>query len=110
MHDREKVIRDLEYLISFGGASQQSMVMQIAINALALLKEQETSNLYKCPNCGTWVSAENVVRCKDCKHRPNENYEFPEGSKCPCHCSGDEYYSLIPDDNWFCADGEQRTD
>ena len=50
----------------------------------------------------------NIIRCKECKHRPNENYEFPEGSKCPCHCSGDEYYSWIPDDNWFCANGEMK--
>ena len=48
-----------------------------------------------------------IIMCKDCKHRPDENYEFPEGSKCPCHCSGDEYYSWIPDDDWFCADGER---
>ena len=39
--DRETVIRDLEYLVSFGGASQQSMVMQIATEALTMLKEQE---------------------------------------------------------------------
>lgn len=37
----EKVIRNLEYLISFGGASQQSMVMQIATEALVLIKEQK---------------------------------------------------------------------
>ena len=59
-----------------------------------------------------------VVRCKDCKHRPKEpnfktfengfDIEFPEGSKCPCQCSGDEYYSWYPEDDWFCADGERR--
>ena len=45
MLDREKVIRDLEYLISFGGASQQSMVKQIATEALVLLKEQEKKRI-----------------------------------------------------------------
>lgn len=59
-----------------------------------------------------------VVRCKDCKHRPKEpnwetyesgfDIEFPNGSKCPCRCSGDEYYSWYPNDDWFCADGERR--
>ena len=56
-----------------------------------------------------------VVRCKDCKHRPKEpnwktyesgfDIEFPEDSKCPCQCSGDEYYSWYPEDDWFCANG-----
>lgn len=59
-----------------------------------------------------------LVRCKDCKHRPKEpnwktyedgfDIEFPEGSKCPCQCSGDEYYSWYPGDDWFCANGERR--
>ena len=59
-----------------------------------------------------------LVRCKDCKHRPKEpnwktyedgfDIEFPEGSKCPCQCSGDEYYSWYPEDDWFCADGERK--
>lgn len=44
--DRETVIRDLEYLVSFGGASQQSMVMQIATEALTMLKEQEAKWVY----------------------------------------------------------------
>ena len=59
-----------------------------------------------------------IVRCKDCKHRPKEpnfktfengfDIEFPEGSKCPCQCSGDEYYSWYPEDDWFCASGERK--
>lgn len=59
-----------------------------------------------------------LVRCKDCKHRPKEpnwetyengfDIEFPEGSKCPCQCSGDGYYSWYPEDDWFCADGEAK--
>lgn len=39
--DRKKVINDLQYLISFGCASQQSTVQEIAREALELLKEQE---------------------------------------------------------------------
>lgn len=59
-----------------------------------------------------------IVRCKDCKHRPKEPnlktyesgfyLEFPEDSKCPCQCSGDQYYSWYPEDDWFCANGEKR--
>ena len=60
----------------------------------------------------------NVVRCKDCKHRPelklysdmHGNYtavEFPDGSKCPCQCE-DFFYSWYPKDDWFCANGERK--
>lgn len=59
-----------------------------------------------------------IVRCKDCKHRPKEpnletyesgfDLEFPEGSKCPCRCCDDEWYSWRPDDNWYCANGEPK--
>lgn len=57
-----------------------------------------------------------VVRCKDCKHRPErpegavyyEDLIFPDGV-CPCQCD-DYFYSWIPDDDWFCADGERKDD
>lgn len=56
-----------------------------------------------------------VVRCKNCKHRPKEpdcteigglGIKFPD-SRCPCQC-GDGYYSWYPDDDWFCGNGERR--
>ena len=52
-----------------------------------------------------------VVRCKDCKHRPdgtgvNHDLEFPD-DRCPCKCE-DYWYSWKPDDNWFCGNGERR--
>lgn len=62
-----------------------------ADKALKLLKEQEAANLYKCPNCGTWVSAENVVRCKDCIRY------YANGGNCD---------QVLAD--WFCADGDRR--
>lgn len=54
------------------------------------------------------------VRCRDCKHRPTveEPYEngfdidFPD-DECPCQVS-DGWYSWIPDDDWFCANGERK--
>lgn len=57
-----------------------------------------------------------VVRCKDCKHRPIKpkdiengfDLKFPDG-KCPCQCD-DGWYSWYPSDDWFCPDGERRTD
>lgn len=60
------------------------------------------------------VDAVEVVRCKDCKHRPfpDKTYGFVDApdSICPCHNSDDSYYSWIPDDNFFCADGERKED
>lgn len=56
-----------------------------------------------------------LVRCKDCKHRPKRleegegegfNLEFPD-YKCPCQCD-DGWYNWMPDDNWFCRDGERK--
>ena len=54
-----------------------------------------------------------IVRCKDCKHRPimpddhtdGFDLKFPDG-KCPCQCD-DGWYSWYPSDDWFCADGER---
>ena len=68
------------------------------------------------------VDAVEVVRCKDCKHRPlvvwNEAYgevdvlapeiDGKEDWRCPCLIDDDPYYSWSPNDNWFCADGERR--
>lgn len=61
------------------------------------------------------IAAVPVVRCKDCKHRPidtgGHNYGqdllFPDDYKCPCRC-GDQWYSWMPGDDWFCANGERR--
>lgn len=58
---------------------------------------------------------EAIVRCKDCKHRPTgdqykHDLEFPDSDyKCPCRCE-DHWYSWMPDDNWYCANGERKTD
>lgn len=60
------------------------------------------------------VDAKPVVRCKDCKHRPidtsGHNYGpdllFPDDYKCPCRCE-DSWYSWMPEDDWFCANGKR---
>lgn len=59
-----------------------------------------------------------VVYCKDCIHRPYSTepgktngfaVEAPDREcKCPCFNSDDGWYSWIPDDYFFCADGERR--
>ena len=103
--DREKIINAIEKAKKQSEEYAQDRIIvpfKETDMILALLKEQEA-----------------VVRCKDCKHRPKEpnwktyedgfDIEFPEGSKCPCQCSDDEYYSWYPRDDWFCANGERRT-
>ena len=60
------------------------------------------------------VDAVPVIRCKDCKHRPidtggkgyGEDLSFDDGYKCPCKCE-DPFYSWMPKDDWFCANGER---
>ena len=53
-----------------------------------------------------------VVLCKDCKHRPRGksrfDLEFPD-DVCPCQIE-DYWYSWQPKDDWFCANGERRTE
>lgn len=53
-----------------------------------------------------------VVRCKECKHRPSGSAAkhaliFPD-DVCPCQIYEDYWYSWMPDDNWFCKDGERK--
>lgn len=52
-----------------------------------------------------------IVRCKDCKHKPygtgaNHDLVFPD-EVCPCQCE-DYWYSWMPKDDWFCANGERK--
>jgi hypothetical protein len=55
-----------------------------------------------------------LIRCKDCKHRPTINGEYENGfslefptSRCPCQCD-DGYYSWMPKDDWYCANAERK--
>lgn len=62
----------------------------------------------------TTGDCDELVRCIDCKHRPKRtgdegngfDLEFPD-YKCPCYCD-DPWYSWMPGDNWFCANGERE--
>lgn len=56
-----------------------------------------------------------IIRCKDCKHRPIEKdgeimppkEDDWNDWKCPCLCD-DYFYSWMPKDNFFCASGERK--
>lgn len=117
MTDREKIIKGTEICLS-GGTPQRCIECpyhndgcdrQRMIDTLELLKEQETANLYKCPNCGTWVSAENVVRCKDCKHGSPYCTEDVCGETL-IECNRPDLGDVIEIHGWkwFCADGERK--
>ena len=61
--------------------------------------------------CSERLPAVQVVRCKDCKHRPsgtgcNHDLIFPD-YVCPCQNTDDNWYSWMPDDEWYCAEGER---
>ena len=71
-----------------------------------------------------------IIRCKDCKYKPVEKeYQYPEKdslgfitgfwkckriespidfSPCPCVQGDDEFYHWIPDDDWYCKEGEPK--
>lgn len=61
------------------------------------------------------IDAVPVVRCKDCIHRPigdpceHDVQPSKENDyRCPCLCEDDNWYSWIPADDWFCANGERK--
>lgn len=55
-----------------------------------------------------------LIRCKDCKHRPTIDGEYEDGfdinfpdMRCPCQCE-DGWYNLMPKDDWYCANAERK--
>lgn len=63
-----------------------------------------------------WIRrhSKQLIRCKDCKHRPKQigegtqgfNLEFPDW-ECPCQCE-DGLYNWMPKDDWYCGNGERK--
>lgn len=60
------------------------------------------------------IDAVPVVRCCDCVHKPsdpeNVGHEFElvfPDEECPCWCD-DGFYSYMPKDDWFCANGKRK--
>lgn len=72
--------------------------------------------------CMKATNARKLIVCKDCKHRPISidekdqsgfNLIAPNGETdymCPCINEVDGYYSWMPDDDFFCANGERNYD
>ena len=57
------------------------------------------------------IDAVEVVRCKDCKHRPyrDDDGRLDGDYVCPYLCD-DPFYSIEPIDSWFCHRGERKED
>lgn len=61
------------------------------------------------------IDAVPVVRCRECVHKPTGEWTeedhgmsivFPD-QRCPCRCE-DNWYSWMPNDDWFCGNGERK--
>lgn len=74
----------------------------------------QDGNVYKATFPNPYENMGELVRCKDCKHRPKIDGEYENGfdlefptSKCPCQCD-DGYYNWMPNNDWYCANGERK--
>ena len=97
-------------------------------NYVVFLGDFSKAYKYKCMNCNhyfndidvdepsapVWksecmnskVDMVEVVRCKDCKHGQYEEWDNGECTDKTVYCDG---YGIHKPD-WFCADGERRTE
>lgn len=97
--------------------------------AIAYIKENQCkgcSDIGLCGKCAVLAAMKlfesipaadvvEVVRCGDCKHRPEKPEKYDDGfdlafpdEVCPCYCDGDPFYSRYPEDDWFCPNGESK--
>lgn len=71
-------------------------------DAISDVDFDRTDRIWFSTKHGKEVEFAKVVRCKDCKHRD------PEDKKCD---SGHGIVWQLPrPDDWYCADGERRTE
>ncbi len=101
--DREKVIKGLEERIKVAEECMGNpMFTPDAIRTIiAMLKEQETQKFFV-DESGKITPLPVVVRCKDCKHKEESVSPSWEAWCNRLHCGCDF--------DWFCADGERRTE
>ena len=62
---------------------------------------------------GRWTGGKKIVRCKDCKHRYKmacHKAEFYECSHIGLASETGHITHVGVDDDFFCADGERRTE
>ena len=82
------------------------------------VQEQAPQFAEKLKNLMLVAPSIDIVRCKECKHRPikedadGADYGFNlikpnELERCPCLVE-DGWYSWMPDDNFYCGYGERE--
>lgn len=126
MHDREKVIKGLEICVDRVPGKYECnecpyeidgnyCEINLAKDAIALLKEQEKQKFFVdesgkitplpivFPNCPL-KEYEAVVRCKDCK------YAAPDMACSHESEWGNEISRNRGNPDWYCADGERRSE
>lgn len=109
MNDRKIIyLDDAIYALKREQRFDESPIPEIRWFDFGLMKAQEI--LSELPS-----AQPDIIRCKDCKHRPFDSedtqgfgVEFPD-EKCPCQCE-DGWYNWRPNNEWFCANAERRTD
>ena len=56
------------------------------------------------------ISVKELVRCKDCLHHTEVQPYDEEDELIPSNAVFCQHFEVIRDKNWFCADGERKTD
>ena len=117
MPDRDKVTKGLKACADGectncpydkGAALMTTCTGKLSQDALDLLKEQEEQieslkqTAQSMMEGITIMKQPEIVRCKGCINNGT--------SRCPCHYSGDPHIDWEPDDDWFCADGERKSE
>lgn len=60
---------------------------------------------------GHWLTGEEIVRCRDCKHFTTRGtHVFDDGKTNECYCEFIRAYRLQITPDGFCAWGERRDD
>lgn len=106
----ENIIKNQEgYIVKCVQNAVVSVDKEELVRALAYDRKQYEKGFVD----GYAKAKEDVVRCKDCKHRPTmpedgeevQDLEFPD-DVCPLQC-GDPWYNQEPADDWYCANAER---
>lgn len=103
--DINKIIGGLSILkVPFMNDSEVQEILDSAIDLLKDQQEQieQMNYIYGFVYGGQVKEIKKLVRCNECKHRDPEDHK--------CDCGHDILWQLPRSDNWFCADGERRTD
>lgn len=115
MPKMEKVTKGLEectsghcYYCPYSNYGERTAYCQTKIDkdALAVIKDQQ-QKIWELTELNEHLndklkSQPQIVRCKDCKHKEESVSPSWEGWCNRLHCGCDN--------DWFCADGERRTD